>query len=104
MASFIEKQHTCRNLVTQVNTAVTSTAAYSTAAFGSETYQIRIATLNAPIAYVIEKSVVASVATGSVAFLPANLFEYVTVTPGQQLSAIVASGTVNAVVSITELG
>lgn len=75
-----------RNSTTQA-VAFTGTAAASTNAFGSQTRQIRIVA-NSACHYVIAGTPVATV---SEAFLPANMIEYVTVNPGEKISAIQAA-------------
>jgi hypothetical protein len=85
--------------ITQNNVAVatTSTAAAS-AAFGSETYQIRIAATSACF-YKVGDGTPTAAATD--ALLPSPWVEYVKVTPGQKVS--VFSATVQTV-SVTEMG
>jgi hypothetical protein len=79
-------QNAARNSTTQA-VAYTDTAAASATAFGAQTYMIRIAA-NSACHYVIAGTPVAVVTD---AFLPANTIEYVTVTPGQKISAIRAA-------------
>ena len=79
-------QVSSRNGTTQA-VAYTGTAAASTNAFGTQTYKIRISA-NSACHYAIGTAPVAIVTD---AFLPANTIEYVTVTPGQKISAIQAA-------------
>jgi hypothetical protein len=79
-------QNSARNSTTQA-VAYTGTAAASTNAFGSQTYMVRIAA-NSACHYVINKAPVAVVTD---ALLPANTIEYVTVAPGEKISAIKAA-------------
>jgi hypothetical protein len=81
-----EKQHASRNGVTQSIAYDTTTAI--TNAFGSETYQIRLCADSA-CNYRIGDG--AQTATTADPFLPANFVEYVTVSPGQRISAIKAA-------------
>jgi len=85
--SFFEKQHSSRVGTTQT-IAYTAASAAITNAFGAETYQIRLVA-NSAAHYKIGDG--AQTATTSDPFLPANFPEYVTVTPGQRISAIEAS-------------
>jgi uncharacterized Zn-binding protein involved in type VI secretion len=79
-------QESARNSTTQA-VAYTGTAAASTNAFGSQTRQIRIVA-NSACHYVINGAPVAVVTDP---FLPANTIEYVTVNPGEKISAIQAA-------------
>jgi hypothetical protein len=79
-------QRSSRNGTTQV-VAFDATATV-TNAFGAETYQIRISA-NSACHYIIGNGTLA--ATVSEAFLPANVIEYVTVTPGQKIAFIKAA-------------
>lgn len=83
---FFEKQHSSRNGTTQTigydgNTAITNP-------FDAETYQIRLSA-NSACHYAIGDG--AQTASTSSPFLPANTVEYVTVIPGQRISAIKAA-------------
>jgi hypothetical protein len=69
---------------------VTQTIAYDgntavTNAFGAQTYQVRLASTSA-CNYEIGDGV--QTASSADPFLPANVIEYVTVSPGQRISAI----------------
>lgn len=96
------KQHSSRQGAIK-NITLAATAA-SSGAFGAQTYQLRLSTTSA-CWYLIsedgtEGATVAASKTNA-SYLPANVIEYVTVTPGQKLSAIQdsATGTLN----ITEM-
>jgi hypothetical protein len=93
-----EKQHASRNGVTQIISYTTTTAI--TNAFGSETYQIRIAS-NAACHYHIYDTTGSATATTSDPYLPANFIEYVTVSPGQKISAVQDVGA--GILYVTEL-
>ena len=67
-----------------VSVATTSTAAAS-AAFGSQTYQVRIAA-TAACNFKIGDPAATPTATTSDALLPANRVQFITVTPGQKIS------------------
>lgn len=77
-----------------VAVATTSTSVASTA-FGSQTYQIRIAA-SAACFYKVDT---APTAAATDAYLPANWVEYVKVTPGQKIA--VFSATIQTI-SVTE--
>jgi len=79
-------QQSARNSTTQA-VAYTGTAAASTSAFGEQTRQIRIVA-NSACHYVIAGT---PVAVTTDPFLPANWVEYVTVNPGEKISAIQAA-------------
>lgn len=93
MAQHMNNQPSSR-LGTAANIAPAGASA-STAAFGSQTYQIRVCS-TAAVNYRVGDGTVTAVATDTL--LPANVVEYVTVTPGQKLAAI---GT--ATVNVTEI-
>lgn len=82
---FFDKQHSSRNSTTQA--VAYNSAAASSNAFGSQTYQVRLAA-NSACHYAIGAS---PTATTSDAFMPANSVEYVQVNPGEKISAIRAS-------------
>ena len=75
-----------RNSTTQA-VAYTGTAAASTNAFGTQTRQIRVVA-NSACHYVITGTPVATVTDP---FLPANTVEYLSVNPGEKISAIQAA-------------
>lgn len=107
--SGFSKQSASRQGTVQI-VAYTGTAAALGAVFGSETYQIRLAS-NSACHYLISggngaTATVATVSNGS--FLPPNWVEYVIVSPGQTLSVIQSStgGLVTATagtLNVTEL-
>jgi hypothetical protein len=84
--SFFPKQPASRVMTTQTITFNASTAIAN--AFGPETYQIRIAADSACCYRIGDGAQTATVAD---VFLPANTVEYVTVNPGQRISAIAAA-------------
>ena len=86
--------------VNNISVATTSTAAAS-AAFGSETYQIRVA---ASAACFLKVSLGNETPTAAAtdAFLPAGWIEYVKVTPGQKISAFSATIQTISVVELTQ--
>lgn len=104
MAALFDKQSSSRCGATQA-LAYTGTSATSTA-FGTETYQIRLASTSACYYKVVEAAGGAAAATD--VFLPNNWVEYVNVSPGQKVSAIQAptnglvTGTAGTL-SITEM-
>src|SRR3954451_10877115 len=77
--------------------ATTSTAVAS-AAFGSQTRQIRIAAPSA-CSFKVDQSPTAATTD---ALLPANWVEYITVTPGQKISFFSASIQTVSVVEVTQ--
>lgn len=79
-------QDASRNSTSQA-VAYTGTAASSTA-FGAQTRQIRIAA-NSACHYAVGASPTADAASD--ALLPANWVEYVTVAPGEKISAVRAA-------------
>lgn len=102
--SVFSRQPASRNGVTQT-VAVSTVSAAATAAFGSQTYQLRLAA-NTAVNYRIGDG--AQTATAADPLLPANTVEYVTVSPGQRIAAIeaVTAGLVTAAAGtlwVTEL-
>lgn len=77
--------------------AMTSTAAAS-AVFGTQTYQIRI---SAQAACYYKVGDGTPTANTSDVYLPANIVEYVTVTPGQKISAFSPTIQTVSVVEVT---
>ena len=84
--SFFAK-HPASRIVTTQTIAFNSSAAI-TNKFASETYQLRLAA-NSACCYRIGDG--AQTATTADVFLPANVIEYVIVSPGQSISAIKAA-------------
>lgn len=84
--SFFPKQPASRTARTQAIAYNASTAIASP--FGSETFQVRLAA-NSACCYRIGDG--PQTATVADVFLPANTVEYVTVNPGQSISAIAAA-------------
>lgn len=83
--------------------ATTSTAVASTA-FGSQTYQIRVASPSACFVAVVTPltaSTTDATAATTSAYLPANFPEYIKVSPGQKLSAFSATLQTISVVEVT---
>lgn len=80
--------------------ATGAASATLTNAFGTETFQVRLA-CTAACHYRITETANPAAATATDSLLPANWVEYVTVTPGQKLTAIqdAAAG----VLSVTEM-
>lgn len=87
--------HSSRNATTQA-VAYTGTSAGAASPFGTETYQVRLAA-NSACHYKIGDG--AQTATTADPFLPANVEEYVTVSPGQSIAAIRAAS--NGLVTAT---
>jgi|AraplaMF_Col_mMF_1032025.scaffolds.fasta_scaffold00246_68 hypothetical protein len=84
-------------LGTQNNVVITtSTVSVASSAFGSQTYQIRVATTTACNIKIGDGT---PTATTSDALMPANWVDYFIVTPGQKIAAIGAVTTV----SVTEI-
>ena len=84
--SFFPKQPSSRTGVTQTIAFDASSAIANP--FGPETYQLRLVADSA-CCYRIGDG--AQTATAADAFLPANVIEYVIVSPGQRISAIKAA-------------
>ncbi|MGY4159027.1 hypothetical protein ACVINW_004869 [Bradyrhizobium sp. USDA 4461] len=84
--SFFPKQPASRIGVTQ--TIAYDSSVGTANAFGAETYQLRLVA-NSACCYRIGDG--AQTATTTDAFLPANVVEYVIVSPGQRIAAIKAA-------------
>jgi hypothetical protein len=96
MGLVFDKQPSSR--VSTNTTFTLTTAAQNTANFGSQTYQIRVATSSQACFIKVDNSAVATTTDISVG---TNLVDYFCVTPGQRASVIsIAAG---GQVSITEM-
>src|SRR4030095_2639031 len=100
MAGAIDKQPTSRHISSE-SVALSSTVGNSTAAFS--TYQIRIAA-SQDVRFIVSEapSVSSTVLLTGGAMVPAGQIDYVTVTPGQRLSATTTSTA--ATITVTQLG
>lgn len=76
-----------------------SGSSQASAAFGAETFQIRIATSGQPAYIKVDDGT--PTATTSDTLMPANWIDYVTVTPGQKI-AVLQAGTAG-LISVTEI-
>jgi hypothetical protein len=85
MAVFQIKQPSSRPGTSQDITTGAASATLATA-FGTETYQVRLSATAAVRYRVVEAAGGTAVATDTL--LPANVVEYITVTPGQKIAAI----------------
>src|SRR5262245_15911167 len=82
-------------------TITLTTGSQATAAFGAQTYQIRVAT-GATVAFLkIGDGTPTATTTGDSALLPANTIDYFAVAPGQK-AAVVGSAATNQV-AVTEM-
>src|SRR5262245_58431993 len=78
-----------------------TTASQATAAFGAQTYQIRVAT-GATVSFIkLGDGTPTATTTGDSALLPANTIDYFSVAPGQK-AAIIGTAVSNQV-TITEV-
>jgi hypothetical protein len=100
MAVFQIKQPSSRQGVTQA-LAVGAASEALPNAFGSETFQVRLSATAACFYLITEGTAPVPATNANAAYLPANVIEYVTVTPGQKLSAIDA-GTAGSL-TVTEI-
>jgi hypothetical protein len=94
-------QTSSRNGTTQIVSYDGTTAI--TSAFGAQTYQIRVVATTACNYHIYDSTGSATASNTTDAYLPAALIEYVTVSPGQKISAIKASGGTAGVLTVTEL-
>jgi hypothetical protein len=79
----------------------TSGTSQPTAAFGSQTYQIRVST-GAQSAFIkIGDGTPTAASTGDSAEVPANTIDYFSVSPGQKLACVQGSGA--GLLSVTEM-
>jgi|ERR1043166_2398120 hypothetical protein len=97
MPSFLEKQHSSRAGANSVITM--SGSSQATAAFGAQTYQIRVATNDQPAFFTVGDGT--PTADSSSMLLAAGLVDYITVSPGQK-AAVLQAGTAGKI-SITEM-
>ena len=96
MPNFWMKQTSSRIGVSS-SLSVSSTASATTAAFGSQTYQIRVAALTTGAFVNVGDGT--PTATTSSAFIPANTFDFFTVTPGQKAVALGQAGAGSVIVT-----
>jgi len=94
-------QDSSRNWSAQ-SLSVGSAAASSTAVFGTQTYQVRLCS-DSSLRYVVgdSPSVSSTVVANTGSLLPANVIEWVTVTPGQRISFVNIASSVSAT-TVTE--
>jgi hypothetical protein len=85
---------------TQIVNLATSATAVASTAFSSQAYQVRVATTSASGCFYVVGDGTPTATTSGV-FLPANWVDYVTITPGEKISAITATGT--GTLNITEV-
>jgi hypothetical protein len=99
MAPYLERHHSSR-ILNSLATAITSgTVSQAPAVFGQQTRQIRVSsTLPTWIKY----GDGAQTAAAGDTWLPANVVDYFTVTPGQTF-AFLSTSTSSGYVSITEM-
>lgn len=90
-------QHSARLGATNNVTIATTSTAVASATFGTETYQIRIA---APAACFFKIDTAPTAATSD-AYMPANILDYITVTPGQKISVFSATTQTVSIVEVT---
>src|SRR5262245_37511334 len=99
MAITWDKQPSSRSGVSTIFT--TSSTSQPTAAFGSQTYQIRVAT-GAQSAFIkVGDGTPTATTTGDSTLVGANVVDYFCVTPGQKAAVIQGSG--SGLVTITEM-
>jgi hypothetical protein len=98
MANWFGKQTSSRIGVTSSLSVSSTIASAATAAFGAQTYQIRVA---ANVATFVTVGDGTPTATTNSALLPAGQIDYFTVTPGQKVAAL-GQGAAGSV-SITEM-
>lgn len=88
------------NRLSTVHTFTLSASSQATAAFGSQTYRIRVATGSYPA--FIEIGGTGVTATSSGHLMPANFADYFTVSPGQKLATI-ESSTLHGPLTVSEI-
>lgn len=91
--------HSSRQGVTQA-LAIGAASATLANPFGAQTYQVRLSATSACYYLITETAAIVAATAANASYLPANWVEYVTVTPGQKLTAIEASAA--GTLSVTE--
>jgi hypothetical protein len=86
MANFVQKYPTSQQTTTQT-IAYTGSSVAASNAFGSETYQVRLAATSACV-YKIGDGAQTAADDNTSIYLPAGVVEYVRVNPGQKIAAI----------------
>jgi hypothetical protein len=74
-----------------------------TNAFGAQTYQIKIMATTACNYHIYDSTGSATASNTTDPALPANWVDYLTVSPGQKISALKASGGTAGILTVTEL-
>ena len=104
MPAYIEKQHSSRiqrSLATSIATAQVNTSTVLSTRFKTSTYQIRMASTLA-LWYSVGDSTNVTATAGTDTMLPANVIDYITVSPGQWL-AFISTSTSSGYLSISEM-
>jgi hypothetical protein len=99
-AGNFDRQPSSRPLTGKTTVFTLNTASQATSAFGTQTYQIRVATSATPCWVQISDGAATATTTGSME-IGTNVVDYFTVTPGQSAAVIAASS--SGSVSITEM-
>jgi len=99
-SGFWDKQPSSRPIVGKTTVFTLGTTSQATAAFGTQTYQIRVSTSATPCWLQVGDGTAVATTTGSMV-LGTNVVDYFTVSPGQSAAVIAASA--SGAVSVTEM-
>ena len=100
MSAYIDRQRSSRIIKSQATAITSGTVSQASTTFGPQTYQIRVtSTLGAWLRY----GDGAQTAVAGDTYIPPNVVEYFTVTPGQQ-AAFISTSTSSGMFSLTEMG
>jgi hypothetical protein len=97
-------QNTFRWGASQSVSVTSGTTPASSAVFGSQTRQIRVVTDRAVNLLITDGAVTSTAINTTGAMLPANVVDYLTVTPGQRLSPTISGTASTTTLTITEVG
>src|SRR5215475_13574905 len=95
-----DRQPSSRPIVGKTTVSTPGTTSQATSAFGTQTYQIRVATSGTPCWLQVGDGTSTATTTGSMV-MGTNVVDYFTVSPGQSAAVIAASA--SGAVSISEM-
>jgi hypothetical protein len=99
-AGNFDRQPSSRPLTGSTTVFTLGTASQATAAFGTQTYQIRISTGGQPAFVSVGDGTPSATSTGSM-LIGTNVVDYITVTPGQR-AAVLQAGSAGSI-TISEM-
>jgi FtsP/CotA-like multicopper oxidase with cupredoxin domain len=101
-AGHFDRQPSSRMLVGKTTVFTLNTASQATSAFGTQTYQIRVATAAQPAFIQVGDGTATATSTGSMV-LGTNVVDYLTVSPGQTCAVLQGPGGTAGTISVSEM-